>query len=337
RNNPEHGVFVSNIKKELENHGLSIDVAKCGETKFKLINYFMFFVNSFLLMSTKRYELIYCHFSSHTFFVHFLKKILFLKTNVITHLHGSDAVTSKNSIKYRINKYTLDRSELIIFPSEGYRDYIVNLYVLNNIDKLFVFPSGGVKDEFFDKGNISEKVKTFGYIGRLVKEKGIYTLLDSFSKYQAKHIDSKLIICGYGPEVDNIINYISENSLLNINLIPQVSYDSLPEYFNEIDCLIFPTEYKYESLGLVGLEALSLKTFLIASNSLGPTSYIHGSYALTFELGNSCDLLEKMEVVNKLSIEERTLCLSRAHRYALEYKTSTVVKKLHQKVIELCS
>ena len=49
----------------------------------------------------------------------------------------------------------------------------------------------------------------------------------------------------------------------DVVIVPFVTQDELVNYYNALDLFIFPTKRKSESLGLVGLEAMACKTFVI--------------------------------------------------------------------------
>lgn len=325
---PEFGVFVCNIYKTLCRVGFLIDIAKCADSGSKVLNYIYLFLSVVFKLTFKKYDIIYCHFSSHTFFVHYLVQLFSINVKVITHLHGSDAVATKGSIKYFLSNYSIKNSHLVVCPSLTYKNYIIRNYKLDD-DKLNVYPSGGVNDRFYQQGSVSNELKTFGYIGRIINKKGVFTLAKAFKLLleETGRLDLKLVYAGDGHDLKSLKKYIIDEEIKNIEFIQPIQYEFLASFFNSIDFAVFPTEFKYESLGLVGLEAFTLKTPLIGSDALGPLSYMNDDNSFIFKLGEHVDLKNKM--LDALSKERNVIegLVFNAYATAEKYKASKVTEE----------
>ena len=108
---------------------------------------------------------------------------------------------------------------------------------------------------------------TIFYCGRLHEEKGIRTLLDSYTEV-SKKIESRLVIIGKGPLEKFVLKKkleIERNS--NGSRIDYLGWQS-PSFFlskmREADIVVVPSYV--ESFGLVILEAMSLKKPVIAAS-----------------------------------------------------------------------
>lgn len=130
--------------------------------------------------------------------------------------------------------------------------------------------------------------RILAFLGRLVFEKGVHTLLAAMPLVLARFPDSKLVIAGTGPERDALEE-------LALSLGDRVSFTG---FLDEADkCLllhsaelcIFPS--LYEPFGLVALEAMASGTPLIVSNTGGLVEIVnHGINGCTCPSGDSTAL-----------------------------------------------
>jgi len=101
--------------------------------------------------------------------------------------------------------------------------------------------------------------------------------------------------------------------------------------------MVFPTKREAESLGLVGVEAMSCATPVIGGNIAGLKTYIHHNQnGLLFEPGNVSELADCIEKYLHLSSEERIKMKNAALKTALEYESGYVMQKLLTQLRSLC-
>lgn len=96
------------------------------------------------------------------------------------------------------------------------------------------------------------------YFGRLSKEKGIKTLIDSM-----KEIDYKLYILGTGPLEEELKEYSKDYK--NIEFKGFQTGETLTNYIRNCRCVILPSEW-YENGPYSAMEAMALGKPLIVSN-----------------------------------------------------------------------
>ncbi len=98
------------------------------------------------------------------------------------------------------------------------------------------------------------------FVGRLVRTKGLSYLIDSM-----KMVDSKLIICGSGPEEARLRHQIAVNGLDNkVELRGRV--DEQEKMRLMASCSVFVMPSTWESYGLAVVEAMALEKPIVASN-----------------------------------------------------------------------
>lgn len=154
--------------------------------------------------------------------------------------------------------------------------------------KDFITPQQDVK-AFRQQQGIKESDVLIGFIGRLVKGKGVAILIDAFRKLYADNKDIKLLLAGgtteYVPEIKRVI----EEEKLPIILLESFEDNLKPLLYNALD--IFVLGSQSESFGVVFLEAWACKKPVIGSKMGAIQSLLSEEVdSLLFESGNSDSL-----------------------------------------------
>ncbi len=128
--------------------------------------------------------------------------------------------------------------------------------------------------EFLDIGDLGnstradrrgEDSKTILYVGRLVKEKGLLTLLEAFKQVAESDARARLVIVGEGGLLGRLRTWSSEHRLEDrISFVGPVGHGDVADYFTEADIVVVPSLWP-EPLGIVTLEALYLGKAVIAT------------------------------------------------------------------------
>lgn len=137
----------------------------------------------------------------------------------------------------------------VLIPSE-------KLYLKPNFTDVPVSFSGEKKRDYYL------------YASRLDSSKGIFLALDTFA--QLPH--EKLIIIGAGPQQQQVLDYISEHHLSNVNFLGYTPHEQTLSYLYHAKALLFPSQL-YEGFPVVIAESLSLGTPVIGGN-IGNTASI---------------------------------------------------------------
>jgi len=111
-------------------------------------------------------------------------------------------------------------------------------------------------------------------VGRLVAEKNFNFLIRVFKKVVDIRSDVVLRIIGDGPEKENL-SYLIQNLNLekHVQLLPSVSQQDLAKFYGACDLFVHPMA-KYESWGMVLLEAMAMEKPVVAINSEGPREIV---------------------------------------------------------------
>jgi len=201
-----------------------------------------------------------------------------------------------------IRKYFINKINIFVVSNE----FVKQKYVEGGFNSKLI----RIKPNFINMKSTPNKIysireKYMAYIGRISKEKGIYTLLNAM-KYCS---DIKLKIIGNGPELDNIIRLTKDRKLSNIDILGYLSQEKKESILKNALFLIFPSEC-YENFPVTILEAYKFGIPVIGSNHGAMASLIEDNVTgLHFKVGDIKDLAQKIkklwsssELRDKLSI-----------------------------------
>jgi glycosyltransferase involved in cell wall biosynthesis len=108
-----------------------------------------------------------------------------------------------------------------------------------------------------------------GFIGRLVPEKGVDTLLEAASRLRPSEL--RIVIAGKGPDEDRLRNLAVRLGLVNmIEWVGYVRHEDTPHFFATIDVLAVPSKTTprwKEQFGRVVIEATASGVAVVASDS----------------------------------------------------------------------
>jgi glycosyltransferase involved in cell wall biosynthesis len=123
----------------------------------------------------------------------------------------------------------------------------------------------------FPQKNLTNKgIFKFVFVGSLIKLKGVYELLDAFSKLQqaGEHQEYSLTFVGEGIEKNYLEKKVKLKNIKNVSFLGALENETVMLILAQKDCLILPS-YQ-EGFGRVIIEMLSLGKPVISTKSGGP-------------------------------------------------------------------
>ena len=169
----------------------------------------------------------------------------------------------------------------------------------------------------------------FAYVGRLVTEKGVATLVDAARLLKARSCRFRVLIIGDGPERERLQKMVSNAALKN-----EVSFEGfqtgrqLEDILRKVSAIVIPSVWE-EAAGLSALEQMMESRLIIGSDSGGLAEQI-GDAGLKFAPGNPAALADQMQKViedpRSIAVfqsrsRERALNLYSVDRMLQEYQT----------------
>ena len=136
----------------------------------------------------------------------------------------------------------------------------------------------------------------FAYVGRLVAEKGVPTLVDAARLLQERKRHFRILIVGDGPERGRLQEMVSTLSLEDkVSFAGSRTGSLLEDVLTGVSALVVPSIWE-EAAGLSALEQMMQGRLIIGSNSGGLAEQI-GDDGLRFAAGDSAALADQMERV----------------------------------------
>jgi len=215
------------------------------------------------------------------------KRFLLKNIDAITGGFATNVVCVSTSVRERSEKDRLNDPK---------KNVILGLGTCNGIDTESKF-----NPEFADTNKvellrqqlkIEKSDKVIGYVGRLVKDKGIEELIEAWKFIKVKYPNVKLLLVGPIEEKDSIseatkTTIFSDESILFTDFV----LDSAP-YFSLMDIFILPT-YR-EGFPTVSLEASSMEIPVIITKATGCTESIQENSTGVFITHEPKDIAEKI-------------------------------------------
>ncbi|MRE71921.1 glycosyltransferase family 4 protein [Mammaliicoccus sciuri] len=210
----------------------------------------------------------------------------------------------KYKILYLMEKVAMYCATDIVAISKSLKDRIIELN-LNNNKPITVFGFGSSNglnlsvfrkdDNKLDSSLMSEIQGQFivGYVGRVVKDKGIEDLIKAFKLLENRIENVKLLLIGSIEEGNSVnksdLKFIQENE----NVIHIDHVENPVKYYNNMDVFIFPT-YR-EGFGNVSIEAQSLGVPVITYDVTGAKDTV-----LNNKTGFIVEPSDYIEIANKI-------------------------------------
>lgn len=279
------------------------------------------------------------------FYIHSIYAAKFAKRNnvkCITVEHGSSHLSVNNRILdlfgavyehlitsvlkkycyefYGVSKATCDWSGHFGIKSKGVLYNAIDIELVNKM--LQKSP-----DDYREKINISDSAIIITFIGRVLKIKGVYELLEAFKRLKLN--DACLIFAGDGNELVKLKS-ISCNAD-NIKFLGQIDFESIIALLKATDIFCLPSVS--EGMPTSVLEAVATETFVITTDVGGAKELIlSDDYGIIMN-NNSVENI--MEAIKKsLDSEYRERAVENAYKALLENFTWDKTAEKFEEIVD---
>ncbi|MCP1225884.1 glycosyltransferase family 4 protein [Sebaldella sp. S0638] len=151
------------------------------------------------------------------------------------------------------------------------------------------------KDEYFnvkETFNLNDESILIAFTGRLIKEKGVLKIIQSFDIISRKYKNIVLFIIGDGELYDDIIK---NNKNSRIFITGRMEHKKIMKLLEQSDIFILPTDFP-EGLPTSVLEAGLEKCAIIATNKGGsPEVILDSEYGIILKKNNNEEIIENLE------------------------------------------
>lgn len=162
----------------------------------------------------------------------------------------------------------------------------LNFVIPNIIDPAFVFNE--------NKNNYGAKRYTFISIGEFDDNKNQILILEALNSLINNGKSANLVLVGIGPQKNNLQNYVYKKLMSNyVDFYGYATRDEIRSLLNQSDCFVLAS--KWETFGVVLIEALSQGLPIIATDCGGPSDIIDESNGVLVNNNNSSELYKAMK------------------------------------------
>lgn len=149
-----------------------------------------------------------------------------------------------------LDRFTLPLSDRIISNSEAGAEHIIKrgasperVEVVRNGRDIDYYANGEATAELYDSLGLDPDAPVVGTVGRLVKRKGHYDLLNAWPAVLEEHSDAHLLLVGDGPQRQGLERRAVELGCSN-SVVFAGRRDDIPDLLDAMDVFAFPSHYE---------------------------------------------------------------------------------------------
>jgi len=233
---------------------------------------------------------------------------------VVCTSHGSDLLRLRGKLAQTIKAWALKKCASVTVVSAVMADEAKR--TAPNIP-IAVMPMGTDLETLFvpDSGHVRRNGQLL-FVGRLVKKKGLPTLLDAFAMLHSRIGSLELLIVGSGPEEESLRQRCTDLGISeSVKFLGSADHEALPALYQQSSVTVVPSIQ--EGFGLVVVEAIGCGCPVVASD-LPPIRNLasHGEGILLVPPGEPAALAAAIESV--LGEPAKHLLSASAHREKLD-------------------
>lgn len=320
---------TNSFVKQVEKSGLK--VINIGSGNLHPLKVSKYIYHLFSALRTLRPDLVLTFSIRPAIWGNFISRYLNIPT--ITNITGVGPLFTSKNIAYRlarvVYKPALKKTSKVFF--QNYDDmelFISHQFVTREIAERI--PGSGVDFEKFLPGEVSEKNKDFIFlfIGRLIKDKGIFEFVRAARKIHAKYPGVIFQVIGPFWQQNLKSNTITKSELKN--WIDEGIIDYMGEkkdvrkYLAQADCIVLPS-YR-EGTSNILLEAASMEKPAITCNTTGCKEVVEDNVT-----GFLCKVKDSNDLANKM---EKMLLLSPDTRFEMGKKArEKIIREFDKKIV----
>ena len=263
-------------------------------------------------------------------------KIIFYTYDNISYMYQ---FPYKFSFVYKsIERFILRNADYALCSSEEIKKLLILKGFIKPIDVVYpCFDFSFLKKS--NTGNLKEylglKGIVIGYTGRIIKEKGLETLLRACSSLTVKY---SILLVGSGSNKDNLLALADELGIGDkLMFVSSIDYKEIPGLLSLMDIFVLPsiTTRKWkEQFGRVIIEAMACEVPVIGSTS-GAIPEVVNDAGLVFKENDSHDLKSKiMMLIKDSKFRNRLKKKGKEHsrKFSVE-NHSEIICKIYKKLL----
>lgn len=320
-------------EKYFKNLNIHIINIKFTRTKINIFNELIILIKYFNLIYKIKPDL----YIGYTFKPNIYGSIAsrILKISTINNITGLGYVFIKNNLFTflfkLILKYSLLKSKAVIFQNNDDR----KLFISNKIcsfNQSYLIEGSGIDVNKYQFSPINQNNDyIFLFIGRLIKDKGIFEFLEVSNKFKNNNINAKFYIIG---EIDSQYRNTKINieTLKNYNVKYLGFVEEVTEYIIYSNCVVLPS-YR-EGLPMCLLEACAIGRPIVTTDVPGCRSVVINNHnGLLCKVKDSEDLYKKMKKMYNFDTKVKLIFSKNSRKLAEEKFNKDIIINAYNKIV----
>jgi glycosyltransferase involved in cell wall biosynthesis len=267
----------------------------------------------------------------------------YLKIPTVTNITGVGPLFTSKNLAYRIARSiyrpALSKTKKVFFQNFDDMDlFIENNFVRKEIAERI--PGSGVdylKFSPIDSNGRAHDHFIFLFIGRLIKDKGIFEFVEAARIIRKKYSNVLFNVVGPFWSQNLKSNTITQSDLQNWIIEGIIDYQGekkdVRKFIADADCVVLPSFR--EGTSNILLEGASMERPIITTNTTGCKEIVDDEITgFLCNVKDSIDLARQMEKMILLSGEERTIMGKKARQKIIKEFDKKIVLDAYQKAIQ---
>jgi len=267
----------------------------------------------------------------------------YLKIPTVTNITGVGPLFTSKNLAYRIARSiyrpALSKTKKVFFQNFDDMDlFIENNFVRKEIAERI--PGSGVdylKFSPIDSNGRAHDHFIFLFIGRLIKDKGIFEFVEAARIIRKKYSNVLFNVVGPFWSQNLKSNTITQSDLQNWIIEGIIDYQGekkdVRKFIADADCVVLPSFR--EGTSNILLEGASMERPIITTNTTGCKEIVDDEITgFLCNVKDSVDLARQMEKMILLSDEERTIMGKKARQKIIKEFDKKIVLDAYQKAIQ---
>jgi glycosyltransferase involved in cell wall biosynthesis len=258
-----------------------------------------------------------------------------LKVEVITFFHGWDIdYAHKLKNNPRLFTYFYNKSLFVYVLASEFKKQLLEIGINCEIKLTTTKVSNKLLAEF-DINKRDGKINSILFLGRIVKNKGIFIMLDAFKIIQKKHNEIELVVVGNGYDFDKAKRYVLDQKIDNVSFKGGLFGNEIIPQFSNSQLYVLPS-YHGEGMPTSVLEAMAFGMPVITRPLGGLNDFFESEVMGT--LTESLDpKVYAFEIEKYLNNIEMTLKIAQFnHQYANEnFMANRVAQKIETDINDI--
>lgn len=300
----------SEFISHLQEHGIKTYEVDCIWRSYNILKDLKGIFRLFVFLNKSNFDVVHTHTTKAGFIGRIAAKLASCK-NIFHTVHGFPF--SENSLYLKVKMFSfleyilVKFTDKLIFVSNYHKVWARELGIISDKSNAISIRNG-VDSPQISTDNVSKLEQKFGtalkvvFVGRIVKEKGVFDLLTAFNIIKKEFVDLQLFFVGVGPDFE----LLKEDASTSEGVVFTGFVSNPSDYLQLADVFVLPS-YR-EGLSISALEAQSVGTPSILSNVGGNVEISsNGESAFIFELHDTDDLTSKLRTLLSSELERQRL------------------------------